>query len=381
MAFSYIAFVTILAIVSESSKWFVQAASLGSIARDVRSDRILLDAGLSVGPHRFESNGNTPRLDVPAGGALDLFYRFGFYSLSIRVVPRDDPGTWLIREPTARVFEDNSLAQKERKGSDTFDKQPFQIYLCEDLDELYEAYFQDFDAEGISQPHKLFTGSWRIPIAAKYLGLTPESLTAGHSFVLVKLAREKATLNIGGDLRLKAEAGESLSKVASGNTEAVLDFVQRYGSHYIRDITVGDAIYQAFAISHDQFKNLQGILGSKSSPIGLEDWSKIFETYLAPWLVRETGEVKAASGDNQLQKFLDEELRIQGQLDTYPNLVESLIRKPSLVSKLEALTTNTMSVIGLNLASLRTFVLDPQTRLFFDETINTHSSLFEVNVK
>lgn len=180
---------------------------------------------------------------------------------------------------------------------------------------------------------------------------------------------------------MKAEAGESLSKVASGNTEAVLDFVQRYGSHYIRDITVGDAVYQAFAISHDQFKSLQGVIGSRSSPIGLEDWSKIFETYLAPWLVRETGEVKAASGDNQLQKFLDEELRIQGQLDTYPNLVESLIRKPGLVGKLEALTSNTMSVIGLNLASLRTFVLDPQTRLFFDETINTHSSLFEVNVK
>lgn len=180
---------------------------------------------------------------------------------------------------------------------------------------------------------------------------------------------------------MKAEAGESLRQVASGNTEAVLDFVQRYGSHYIRDITVGEAIYQAFAISHDQFQNLQGFLGTKSSPIGLDDWKRVFENYLAPWLVRETGEVKAASGDNQLQKFLDEELRIQGQVDTYPNLVESLARKPSLASKLESLTSSTMSVIGLNLASLRTFVVDPQTRLFFDETINTHSSLFEVNVK
>ena len=86
----------------------------------------------------------------------------------------------------------------------------FQIYLCEDLNELYEAYFRDFKAEGIDQAHKLFTGSWRVPIAAKYLGLSPEVLTSGSSFVLVKLIREKATQVIGGDLRLKPEASESL---------------------------------------------------------------------------------------------------------------------------------------------------------------------------
>jgi hypothetical protein len=58
---------------------------------------------------------------------LDLFYRFGFYSLSVRVVPRDDPGTWLIREPTAKVFDDNSVVQVDRQGANTFDKQPFQV--------------------------------------------------------------------------------------------------------------------------------------------------------------------------------------------------------------------------------------------------------------
>jgi len=68
-----------------------------------------------------------------SGGALDLFYRFGFYSLSIRVVPREDPGTWLVREPTARVFEDNSVEQIERKGLDSFDKQPFQVYSIRQL--------------------------------------------------------------------------------------------------------------------------------------------------------------------------------------------------------------------------------------------------------
>lgn len=375
-----IIFVTVIALCALS---LAEAASLRDIARDVKSDRVTLDAGLhiTVPQSRSHQKVDLSRLDVPTGGALDLFYRFGFYSLSVRVVPRDDPGTWLIREPTAKVFDDNSLVQTDRQGTNTFERQPFQIYLCEDLNELYEAYFRDFKAEGIDQPHKLFTGSWRVPIAAKYLGLSPEVLTSGSSFVLIKLVREKATQVIGGDLRLKPEASESLRAVQSGNTEAVLEFVQHYGSHYLREISVGDAIYQVFAVTPEQFQQLQRVIGSGVNTIGLADWTSIYELYLAPWLVRETGEVKAASGDFTLQKFIDTELKVQGQFDTFPNLVESLVRNPALLDKLEELTENSVSVIGLNLASLRSFVIDPQTQQFFDETINTHSSLFEVNVK
>merc|ERR1712060_266080 len=50
-------------------------------------------------------------IKVPAGEAVDIFYRYGFFSLSVRVVPRDDHGSWLIREPTTKVFTPNSLRQ------------------------------------------------------------------------------------------------------------------------------------------------------------------------------------------------------------------------------------------------------------------------------
>lgn len=363
----------------------VQAASLRDIARDVRSDRVLLDARLATSPHLqqvAQSQGtDLSRLDIPAGGALDLFYRFGFYSLSVRVVPRDDPGAWLVREPTAKVFEENSLVQLEKKGANTFNNQPFQIFLCEDLNELYEAYFRDFTAESIDQPHKIFTGSWRVPIAAKYLGISPEVLVSDSSFVLVKLVKEKTSRVVSGDLRLKPEASEALRAVQPGNTEAVLEFVQRYGSHYVREISIGESIYQVFAISPEQFQQVKRVLGHGVNTIGLNDWSGLYEQYLAPWLVRETGEIKATSGDNGVQQFIDKELRVEGQFSTYPNLIESLIRKPGLLDQLEALTAATVSVIGLNLSSLRSFVVDPQTGAFFDEILNTHSSLFEVNVR
>ena len=91
------------------------------------------------------------------------------------------------------------------------------------------------------------------------------------------------------------------------------------------------------------------MIGSGVNTIGISDWTSIYDLYLAPWLVRETGEVKAASGDFTLQKFLDTELKVQGQFDTYPNLVESLVRNPALLDRLEELTENSVSVIGLNL--------------------------------
>ena len=40
-----------------------------------------------------------------SGETLDLFYRFGFFSLSVRVVPRDDAGDWIVREPTSLIFD------------------------------------------------------------------------------------------------------------------------------------------------------------------------------------------------------------------------------------------------------------------------------------
>jgi hypothetical protein len=51
-----------------------------------------------------------------------------------------------------------------------------------------------------------------------------------------------------------------------------------------------------------------------------------------------------------------------------------------LLGRLEDLSESTVSITGLKLASLRSFAVDPQVQQFFDETINTHSSLFEVNV-
>jgi len=122
MAFSNL--VLIMAFLAFFQGQEVRSAAIGDIARNLQSDLILLDAGLN--PQTRKSQ----RLsldDVPAGGAVDMFYRYGFFSLSVRVVPRDDPGRWLIREPTANIFEPRSVVHNDVAGPDTFARQPIQV--------------------------------------------------------------------------------------------------------------------------------------------------------------------------------------------------------------------------------------------------------------
>jgi len=355
-----------------------RGAAIGDIARNVRSELVRLDAGLN--PQSRRSRGLS--LDVPAGGAVDMFYRYGFFSLSVRVVPRDDPGKWLIREPTADIFDSQSIVISETAGPDTFARQPFQISLCEDLDELLSAYFRDFKADGVEQPHKLFTGSWRLPTAAQYLGLGPQALDDSvNSYVLVKLVRNKGTKAASGNIRLNSEAAAEANKVQSQNNDAILKFVKNYGTHYFRSVTVGDAIYQVFALSKEQMQSLLASYGGqRRRDLSLADWPALHEKYLAPWLVKETGEIKAASGDVDVQRFIEQELRIEGQFGSYPNLIEGLIKNPGNVQTLEDLTTKNSAVVGLEFSTLRDFFPSIEVREFYDETFAEQSALWGANM-
>merc|ERR1711899_230636 len=137
------------------------------------SNLLLLQA--REGQTLAESRQDFQDIDVPAGEAVDIFYRYGFFSLSVRVVPRDDHGSWIIREPTTKIFTDRSLRQVKKSLSNKFDSQ-FQIFFCDDLSELMKHYFHDFSAEGVRDPHRLYTGSWRTPTVVKHFGLSDDTL-------------------------------------------------------------------------------------------------------------------------------------------------------------------------------------------------------------
>merc|ERR1711970_197439 len=315
-------------------------------------------------------------IKVPAGEAVDIFYRYGFFSLSVRVVPRDDHGSWLIREPTTKVFTPGSLRQVKEVQSNKFDSQ-FQIFFCDDLEDLMKHYFHDFTAEGVEEPFRLYTGSWRTPTTVKYFGLSEDTLHSDSGFVLVKLQKPRLTVKTEGVPVLKPEAARAFGSIKVGDTESVKDFTENYGSHYIRSLTVGDAVYQILALDRDKYIQAKtDVLVNKR----VRDFSQIYEEYLAPWIVKESGKVQVASGDSEVEKFLEQNVVLNTQFNRYPSIFE--IRKDDrLLSELELLTHKTEAVIALSFRSIGALLPTVQLQDFYNEIVNTQLALWEVNIK
>jgi len=103
---------------------------------------------------------------------------------------------------------------------------------------------------------------------------------------------------------------------------------------------------------------------------------------LAPWKVRETGNVRVVSGDEALTRFVDSELRINAQFGSYPTLINALMEKPEKARMLDQLGQDTQAIVGINFASLKTYVGngDIQIREFYDEIVDNNSALWEANL-
>merc|ERR1712073_31040 len=140
-----------------------------------------------------------------------------------------------------------------------FDSQ-FQIYFCDDLSELMKHYFHDFTAEGVREPHRLYTGSWRTP-------------------TLVKLIKPRLEVKTEGVPVLKSAAQSAFNRIQVGDEKSVKDFVENYGSHYIRSLVIGDAVYQILALDRPSYNRAKNdVLIEKK----VSDFTEIYDNYLAP---------------------------------------------------------------------------------------------------
>merc|ERR1712117_662694 len=290
-------------------------ATSSPIGRSTRQTNMVLIRARE-GQTQPQSRQDFEDIDVPAGEAVDIFYRYGFFSLSVRVVPRDDHGSWLIREPTTKVFTPNSLRQVKELREGKFEPQ-FQIFFCDDVEDLMKHYFHDFHAEGVAEPYRLYTGSWRTPTTVKYFGLSEDTLHSDSGFVLVKLQKPRLTVRTEGEPRLMPEAAREFSKIRVGDEESVKSFTEDFGSHYIRSLTVGDAVYQILALDRSKYlrARLEVLVDKK-----VTDFNQIYEQFLAPWMVKESGAVQAASGDPRVKALLDTRAVTKTQFSSYPSI-------------------------------------------------------------
>ncbi len=225
-------------------------------------------------------------------------------------------------------------------------------------------------AEGIEEPYKLYTGSWHATTKAKYLGLDKTAFDGDSSFVLVRLNKRRGVVNSNGAAnRVKPDVAKAASALRT--TDDVLAFTRRFGSHYVDEVSVGDSIYQVYALQRPQIEALKRSLGrDRQHSFSGAEFRAVADGVLAPWNVREVGRPLAASGDSRVQALLDE----SGVRDLFS------LSDPALVTKLEEATRDTEAVVGLRFASVRRFIPEGPARAVYDTVLRTNAILWEANI-
>lgn len=197
----------------------------------------------------------TSQLNI--GRAINLFSRYGYLSISMRVVPRNDTEVWLFREPTVDVFQsvnsDENLKQGRtgRTRSVVFDGD-FHMEFCDNVRQLFHAYFRDFNIEKLAKPWRAFTGSWSSAAAARELGINASFVSpqSAHSFILVRVARWRDNNRMAQfPHEPVAAVARELDTITIGDEASVMNFVRSYGSHYVSSYVTGNALYQVRLIS------------------------------------------------------------------------------------------------------------------------------------
>lgn len=188
------------------------------------------------------------------GRSIDIFTRYGYLSLSIKVVPRND-SNFLFREPTIDIFTDldrfttypNKFPPDQRRSFDG----DFHMEFCDNIKQLVQAYFRDFHFERLESPWRAFTGSWSLDAVAKNLGINSSFVHKEHCYVLVRLSRFRENVELSripNNVNLADVVALEIDQIKVGDVTSVLTFIKKYGSHYIDSYVTGNALYQVIII-------------------------------------------------------------------------------------------------------------------------------------
>ncbi|KAJ8676590.1 hypothetical protein QAD02_012377 [Eretmocerus hayati] len=319
-----------------------------------------------------------PRL----GGAINVFSRYGYMSISMRVVPRNDSDTWIFREPTLDVFR-NPLAAPVKQGKSTvvFDGD-FHMEFCDNVRQLLQAYFRDFTFERLDRPWRAFTGSWSRAQIARHLGINSSFITGEHCYVLVRVARFRENKKLAapgqgtGDQLLFDEAvAREAENVTVGDTASIIRFIKNFGSHYIAGYVTGNSLYQVFVYTPQVYQRIKERLKSR----GVGELSNLeLSNYFSPWYAEHMGAIQSASGNHTVETWATNQLRVQYYIFTYASLLK-LYGDANLLRQLDGLLGNE-ALLQLQLRTLAPLFHEQQRRNWFLEVIDNYFKLWEVNM-
>lgn len=169
--------------------------------------------------------------------------------------------TWIYLSQGLSVLE---TVEENSKGGFNGD---FHMEFCDNKQQLFQAYFREFHIEEMNSPWKAFTDGWHSEITAKKLGINSSYIVGDYrfdplivwyktlkliicfdSYVLVRVSRfrERARLQrpIAPNQLIDPGVLAKINNITVGDTVSVLQFIQKYGTHYINSYVTGNSLYQ-----------------------------------------------------------------------------------------------------------------------------------------
>lgn len=324
--------------------------------------------------------------DIRCGGAINIFGRFGYLSISMRVVPRNDTDhTWIFREPIVDVFKQVTVKQSLPRPVSSSAPIPifegdFHMEFCDNTQQLLQAYFRDFRIERLDHPWHAFTASWSPNIIARNLGIEPNFAVGDHCYVLVRVARHQEAVSIADTItpekiQLQEAVAKQVNDVKIGDENSVGEFIRSFGSHYVNSYITGNSLYQVFVYSPTIYKRLKEKLKTK----GVSSLSpNELTSYFSPWYAEHTGKILSASGNATMEQWAIDTLRVHFYFFSYASLLK-IHGDTELLKQLNKLLGNE-ALLQIDLRTLSSAFKDKYKRKWFNEVIDNNIQLWEVNM-
>ncbi|XP_075234979.1 torso-like protein [Lycorma delicatula] len=324
--------------------------------------------------------------EVRCGGAINLFGRFGYLSISMRVVPRNDTDhTWIFREPIVDVFKQVTIRQSlPRQSTNAVSKPIFQgdfhMEFCDNIQQLLQAYFRDFTIERLDEPWRAFTASWSPNIIARNLGIESNFVVGEHCYVLVRVARHHEAVSIPEKItpekiQLQDAVAKQVNDVKVGDENSVGEFIRSFGSHYVTSYITGNSLYQVFVYTPAIYKRLKEKL--KTNGVASLSPGEL-TSYFSPWYAEHIGKILTASGNTTMEQWAIDKLRVHFYFFSYASLLK-IHGDTELLKELDRLLGNE-ALLELNLRALSSAFKDKYKRQWFNEVIDNYIQLWEVNM-
>lgn len=186
-----------------------------------------------------------------------------------------------------------------------------------------------------------------------------------------------------------------MDNVTVGDTVSVLQFIQKYGTHYINSYVTGNSLYQVvfwlgchgdrfltdfrpsqvFVFNKRNYQHIKERLKSR----GVLSLSKSdLYNFFAPWYAEHLGSVRCASGNSTVERWAQRKLKLSYYLFTYNSLLK-LHGSSSLLKALDDLLGNE-AILQLDLKSLAVAFKDPDKRKWYQIILDNTLKLWEVNM-